>query len=142
MPNRTKLPISLYFSAVSESFTCLNLYTAVTMGYDDALLNPLMGPASAGERSPRRAAAENRHASPWKQTIALENGASLGPFGRRLLRQALRRSTPRAQRSESCGARELPLSTRLRRSITPLAMTAIGRQPKFKPTHVRATGSS
>jgi hypothetical protein len=54
---------------------------------------------------------------------------------------APRRSTPRAQRSESFGARvaarELPLPTLLRRSIMSLAMTAIGRQPKFRPPRDR-----
>lgn len=72
-------------------------------GYGDALLNPFAGPASAGERGPRLAAAESHHANPRKRVIARENGAGLGRFGRRLRRHALRGSTLRAQQSESCG---------------------------------------
>ena len=71
-----------------------------------------------------------------KTTDRARNGAGLGRFGRRLRRRAAPLHAPSAAKRNSFGARvaarELPLPTLLRRSIMSLAMTAIGRQPKFK----------
>jgi hypothetical protein len=69
-------------------------------GYGIKIPQPFNAPTPPRERSPRDEAAENRHASHWKQTIAPENGAGLDRFGRRPRRHAPRRSTPRPPRSE------------------------------------------